>query len=85
VSSGEKRTQKTNAQRERQRMTQEFKLEAVRLLERGEKPAAQLALELGVARKQLYKWQAQPRASGTDKAVRGPRGKRISELREPPG
>ena len=77
-----KRIQKTHAQRERQRFTKEFKLEAVRLLERGEKPAAQLALELGVARNQLYKWQAQLQATGTDKAFRGPGGKRITELSE---
>jgi transposase-like protein len=32
----------------RERFTKEFKLEAVRLLELGQKPAAQLALELGV-------------------------------------
>jgi transposase len=37
--------------------TPEFKREAVRLLERGEKPAAQLARELGIKRNQLYKWQ----------------------------
>lgn len=34
----------------------EFKRE-VRLLELGEKPAAQIARELGVKRNQLYKWQ----------------------------
>ena len=31
---------------ERQRFTAEFKREAVRLMERGDKPVAQLALEL---------------------------------------
>jgi transposase-like protein len=38
--------------------TKEFKLEAVRLLERGDKPAADLARELGIRRNQLYdqKW-----------------------------
>lgn len=77
-----KRLQKTPVQRERQRFTKEFKLEAVRLLERGEKPAAQLALELGVARNQLYKWQAQLRATDTDKAFRGSGRKRVSELSE---
>ena len=50
-----KRNDKVNPQRRRVRFTKEFKLEAVRLLERGEKPAAQLALELGVARNQIYK------------------------------
>ena len=44
---------------ERKRFTREFKLEAVRLLEQGTKPAAQLARELGVPRNRLYKWQAE--------------------------
>jgi transposase len=43
----------------RQRYDKAFKLEAVRLLELGQKPAAQLALELGVRRNQLYKWKEQ--------------------------
>ena len=37
--------------------TREFKLEAVRLLHNGEKPAAQLAMELGVKRTLLYRWR----------------------------
>lgn len=44
----------------------EFKLEAVRLLERGEKSAADLARELGIRRNQLYKWQEQLTAKGND-------------------
>ena len=36
-----KRNDKVNPQSKRVRFTKEFKLEAVRLLERGEKPAAQ--------------------------------------------
>ena len=39
--------------------TKEFKLEAVRLLARGDKPAAELARELDVRRNQLYKWKEQ--------------------------
>lgn len=38
---------KVNPERERQHFTREFKLEAVRQLELGQKPATQLALELG--------------------------------------
>lgn len=41
----------------RKTFTPEFKREAVRLLELGERPAAQIARELGVKRNQLYKWQ----------------------------
>jgi transposase len=65
-------TQKRNPQRQRARFTKEFKLEAVRLLELGQKPAAQLALELGVQRNQLYKWQEQLKEKGTANAFRGP-------------
>jgi transposase len=54
-----KRVKKVNSERQRQRFTAEFKREAVRLLELGQKPGAQLALELGIQRNQLYKWQAQ--------------------------
>lgn len=42
---------------DRKTFTSEFKREAVRLLALGEKPAAQLARELGIKRNQLYKWQ----------------------------
>lgn len=45
--------------RKRNSFTKEFKLEAVRLLEKGNKPAVDLARELGVRRNQLYKWQEQ--------------------------
>ena len=41
----------------RQRFSREFKLEAVRLLDEGKKPPAELARELGIRRNQLYKWK----------------------------
>ena len=43
--------------KKRKRFTREFKLEAVRLLEEGKKPAADLARELGIRRNLLYKWK----------------------------
>ena len=46
---------KVNPERVRQRFSREFKLEAVRLLEQGGKPATQLAMELGIQRNRLYK------------------------------
>ena len=55
----------------RRTYSKEFKIEAVRLLGLGEKPAAQLALELGVRRNQLYKWRDQLEGKGGD-AFRGP-------------
>jgi transposase-like protein len=41
----------------RNSFTREFKLEAVRLLELGDKEASVLARELGVPRNRLYKWR----------------------------
>jgi transposase len=49
---------------QRQHLSKAFKEEAVRLLEQGLKPAANLARELGVRRNQLYKWQATLRREG---------------------
>lgn len=48
---------KKNPQRVRARYSKEFKLEAVKLLPLGQKPATELALELGIRRNQLYKRQ----------------------------
>ena len=48
----------------RKQFTPEFKREAVQLLERGSRPAAAIARELGVARNQLYTWQTELRARG---------------------
>lgn len=45
--------------RKRNSYSREFKLEAVRLLEQGDRSAADLARELGVRRNQLYKWKEQ--------------------------
>jgi len=56
-----------------------FKIEAVRLLGLGEKPAAQLALELGIRRNQLYKWRDQLAGKGEDAAFRGPGRKPASD------
>lgn len=41
----------------RETFTREFKLEAVRLLNKGDKPPATIAMELGIKRNQLYKWK----------------------------
>ncbi len=73
---------KRNPERQRTRFTKEFKLEAVRLLELGQKSATQLALELGVARNQLYKWQAQLQQGGAARAFRGPGRKPLDEQNE---
>ena len=46
--------------------TKEFKVEAVRLLEEGDKNVATLAKELGVKRALLYRWKDQLVAHGPD-------------------
>lgn len=76
-----KERERVNADRQRQRYSREFKLEAVRLLELGDKPAAQLALELGVRRNQLYKWQHDVRGKG-EAAFPGQGAKPLGERSE---
>lgn len=65
----------------RKRYTKEFKLEAVRLLEQGERTAAELSRELGVRRNQLYKWQQVLKHQGENAAFRGPGRNAASERR----
>jgi transposase len=65
-----KERERVNPDRRRQRYSPEFKREAVRVLELGQKPATQLALELDVRRNQLYKWQKELGAKG-DEAFQG--------------
>lgn len=77
-----KAIERVNAKRKRTRFSKEFKLEAVRLLELGEKPATQLAAELGIRRNQFHKWQEQLRGKGPERAFRGPGAKPMSELSE---
>ena len=42
---------------EGRRFTPEFKRQAVQLLNAGQRPAAEIARELGIPRNRLYKWQ----------------------------
>jgi transposase len=46
--------------------TREFKLEAVRLMEESGRPPAELAMELGIRRNQLYQWKEQLSTKGDD-------------------
>ena len=48
----------------RGRYPKAFKTEAVRLLELGEKPASELAMELGIKRTLLYRWRDQLKQKG---------------------
>lgn len=51
---------------ERRQFTPEFKRQAVELLNAGQRPTAEIARELGIARNQLYKWQTELRARGNE-------------------
>jgi transposase len=62
--------------------TKEFKEEAVRLLELREKPASELARELGINRTLLYRWRDKPRKK-VERAFPGggrPRKDQLSEI-----
>ncbi len=37
--------------------TKEFKLEAIRLMDEPDRPASEIAMQLGIRRNQLYKWK----------------------------
>ena len=63
----------------RRSFTKDFKLGAVRRmeLERGHKPAAEVAQELGIRRDQLYKWHVQLNAKGEAEVFPG-HGRRVA-------
>ena len=65
----------------RKTFSKEFKLEAVRLLEQGDKSPNEIASDLGIRRNMLYKWQEQLRRHG-DNAFQGPGRKPIDEQDE---
>ena len=44
--------------------TKEFKLEALRLMEDSDRPASEIATQLGIRRNQLYKWKEQMNKKG---------------------
>ncbi len=64
------------------RHAEEFKREAVRLLDLGEKPAKELAMELGIRRTLLYRWRDQLREKGEAAFSGGgrPRNDQLSEI-----
>ena len=49
---------------QRRRFTSEFKRQAVQLLTAGQRPAAEIARELGIPRNRLYKWQKEGAGHG---------------------
>jgi transposase len=51
--------------------TREFKFEAVRMMRASDRPATEIARELGIRRNQLYKWAEQLEANA-GQAFKGP-------------
>jgi len=54
----------------------EFKLEAIRLMDESDRPASEIARELGIRRNQLYKWKEQMTKKGNVPTARRGRPKK---------
>lgn len=59
--------------------TREFKQEAVRLMETSDRPAAEVAMELGIRRNQLYKWKHQLALKGEAAFAGGGRPRTVDQ------
>lgn len=57
----------------------EFKLEALRLMADSDRPASEIALQLGIRRNQLYKWKEQMTKKGDEAPVKRGRPKKESQ------
>lgn len=57
-------------QRTYKTFSREFKLEAVRMMDEEDRPAAEIARELGLRRNQLYKWKEQLSKKGDEAFTR---------------
>jgi transposase-like protein len=55
----------------RKTFSREFKLEAIRLMDSGQKKSTDLARELGIPRSRLYKWREQLQRDGKENAFPG--------------
>ena len=65
----------------RKTFSKEFKLEAVRQLDLGDKSPGDIAIDLGIRRNMLYKWQEQLKKRGED-AFQGPGRKPVDQSDE---
>lgn len=76
---------KSNPTLKRQKFDKAFKLNAVKLLQAGQKPATQLALELGIRRNLLYKWAETLAAHSGDinTAFNGPGHNKLGKKHDP--
>lgn len=59
--------------------SKEFKLEAIRLMNETDRPASQIAMELGIRRNQLYKWKEQMAKKGDVATTKRGRPKKVDE------
>ena len=57
----------------------EFKLEALRLMEESDRPASEVAMQLGIRRNQLYKWKEQMAKKGDVASAKKGRPKKGEE------
>lgn len=65
------------------RYTKEFKHEAIRLINAGDKPVSEIAMELGVKRTLLYRWRDQAKTSGDlafSRSAGRPKNDQLSEV-----
>lgn len=67
--------------------SKEFKLEALRMMERSDRPASEIAMQLGIRRNQLYKWKEQMQKSSSGALVNQGRPRKedqseITQLRQ---
>ena len=68
----------------RKKYSREFKLEAVRMLEEGEKTGHEIEAELGIGAGQVYRWRRELQADG-QRAFPGngkPRDEELAQLRK---
>jgi transposase len=65
---------------QRRRFTPEFKRQAVELLKAAQRPAAEIARELGIPRNRLYKWQKEVAAHGGAFPGSGRQAEPVAEL-----
>jgi len=59
--------------------TREFKLEAIRRMDESDRPASEIAMQLGIRRNQLYKWKDQMMKKGSVPSAKRGRPKKEDE------
>ncbi|MCX5699212.1 MAG: transposase [Candidatus Omnitrophica bacterium] len=65
------------------RYTNEFKIEAIRLMDSGNRPVSEIAMELGVKRTLLYRWRDRAKENGESAFLRKvgrPKNDQLSEI-----